>query len=49
MTTLGDIIEKTLAGGVGTIPISYPDYIDGKNKIFELYYEDGTGLSTDPK
>ena len=38
LTTLGDIIEKTLAGGVGTIPISYPDYIDGKNKIFELYY-----------
>ena len=48
LTTLGDIIEKTLAGGVGTVPISYPDYIDGKNKIFELYYEDGTGLSTDP-
>ena len=33
LTTLGDIIERTLAGGVGTIPISYPDYIDGKNKI----------------
>ena len=48
ITTLGDIIDKTLAGGVGTVPISYPDYIDGKNKIFELYYEDGTGVSTDP-
>ena len=48
LSTLGEVIEKTLAGGVGTIPISYPDYIDGKNTIFELYYEDGTGLSTDP-
>ena len=48
ITTLGEIIEKTLGGGVGTVPISYPDYIDGKNKIFELYYEDGTGVSTDP-
>ena len=24
------------------------DYIDGKNKIFELYYEDGIEVSTDP-
>lgn len=48
ISTLGEIIEKTLAGGVNTVPISYPDYIDGKNTIFELYYEDGTGVSTDP-
>ena len=48
LTTLGEIIEKTLGGGVGTVPLSYPDYIDGKNKIFELYYDDGTGVSTDP-
>ena len=33
--------------GVGTVALSRADYIDGKNTIFELYYEDGTGVATE--
>ena len=37
LTTLAGVIRSTFNGGVGTVPISYPDYIDGKNKIFDLH------------
>ena len=40
--------QNRVSGGPGSIPVSYPDYIDGKNKIFELYYEDGSSVATDP-
>ncbi len=48
LTTLAGVIRSIFSGGKGSVPVSYPDYIDGKNKIFELYYEDGTGVATDP-
>ena len=48
LTTLAGVIRSIFSGGVGSVPLSYPDYIDGKNKIFDLYYEDGTGVATDP-
>ncbi len=48
LTTLAGVIRSVFNGGVGSVPISYPDYIDGKNKVFELYYEDGVGVATEP-
>ena len=48
LTTLAGVIRSIFSGGTGSVSISYPDYIDGKNKIFELYYEDGMGVATDP-
>ncbi len=48
LTTLSGVIRSLFNGGPGSVDVSYPDYIDGKNKVFELYYEDGTGVSTDP-
>jgi len=48
LTTLAGVVRSVFNGGPGSVDISYPDYIDGKNKIFELYYEDGTGVATDP-
>lgn len=46
--SLYENIRQTLITGAGTSTISYADYIDNENKIFELYYEDGTPLNTDP-
>ena len=46
--SLYENIRETLVTGEGTAAISYADYIDSENKIFELYYEDGTPLDTDP-
>ena len=48
LTTLAGVIRSVFSGGVGSVAISYPDYIDGKNKVFDLYYEDGTGVATEP-
>ena len=48
LTTLAGVIRSIFNGGKGSVPVSYPDYIDGKNKIFELYYEDGIGVATEP-
>ena len=48
LETLYGVIKSTMETGVGTVPLSRADYIDGKNTIFELYYEDGTGVATDP-
>jgi hypothetical protein len=36
-----DILDKK------TVQRSLPDYIDGSNKVFELYWEDGTEVITD--
>ena len=44
--TLGGVLKTTLNSGVGTIDVSYADYFDGENTIFELYYEDGTSVDT---
>jgi len=45
--SLYENIRETLITGEGTSAVSYADYIDNENKIFELYYEDGTPLDTD--
>jgi len=48
LTTLSGVVRSVFNGGPGSVDVSYPDYIDGKNKIFELYYEDGSSVATDP-
>ncbi len=48
LTTLAGVIRSIFSGGPGSVTLSYPDYIDGKNKIFDLYYEDGIGVALDP-
>ena len=47
LETLYGVIKTTMQTGVGTVALSRADYIDGKNTIFELYYEDGTGVATE--
>ena len=47
--SLYENIRQTLVTGEGTAQISYADYIDNENTIFELYYEDGTPLDTEPR
>ena len=49
LDSLYENIRATLTTGEGTASVSYPDYIDNENTIFDLYYEDGTPVSTDPK
>ena len=44
--TLYGVLKTTLNSGVGTIDVSYADYFDGENTIFELYYEDGNPVDT---
>ena len=34
------------SNGTGTVTLSNPDYFDGENKVFDLYYEDGSGVDT---
>lgn len=40
-TNVKDVLDKK------TVQRSLPDYIDGENKVFELYWEDGTEVITD--
>ena len=49
LETLNGVINLTMTSGPGTVDISNPDYIDGENRIFDLYYTDGTEVNTDPK
>jgi len=44
--TLYGVLRTTLNSGPGTIDVSYADYFDGENTIFELYYEDGSSVDT---
>ena len=39
-------IETVLNNGVGSVEKTNPDYIDGENKDFELFYEDGSIVKT---
>ena len=48
LTSLFENIRETLTTGPQTATVAYPDYIDGENKIFDLYYEDGTAVQTEP-
>ena len=47
LTTLNSVMRITLSSGPGSVDVGYADYIDGENKIFELYWEDGTAVSTE--
>ena len=46
LTTLNGILTTILSNGTGTVTLSNPDYFDGENKVFDLYYEDGSGVDT---
>ncbi len=48
LETLYDVLKVTMTTGPGTITVSKPDYIDGQNTEFDLYYTDGTEVDTDP-
>jgi hypothetical protein len=47
LDSLFENVRETLTTGPQTSSISYPDYINGENTIFELYYEDGTPVDTE--
>ncbi len=47
LDTLYEVVRVILTSGPGSVTIGHPDYIDGENKIFDLYYEDGTEVSTE--
>ena len=49
LDSLYENVRTTLVTGSGTAAVSKPDYIDGENTIFELYYEDGTAVNTQPR
>ena len=49
LDSLYENVRATLVTGVGTATVSRADYIDGENTEFELYYEDGTAVSTQPR
>ena len=38
----------TLTSGPGTVDVGYADFINGENTIFDLYWENGDPVSTDP-
>ena len=40
-------LNTTLSVGKDAAPLSLPDYIDGKNTRFDLYYDDGTDAVLD--
>jgi len=46
LDTLYEVARVILTTGPGSVSIGHPDYIDGENKIFDLYYEDGTEVVT---
>lgn len=49
LDSLYENIRETLTTGPGTSDVSYPDYIDGENTVFDLYYEDGTAVDTEAR
>ena len=49
LDSLYENIRQTLTTGPGTATISKPDYIDGENKVFDLYYTDGTPVVTEER
>ena len=48
LDSLFENVRETLTTGPETATVSYPDYINGENTIFELYYDDGTPVDTEP-
>jgi len=46
LDSLYENIRETLTTGPGTADISKPDYFNGENTIFDLYYTDGSPVNT---
>ncbi len=47
LDSLYENIRQILTNGPGTATLSRPDYFDGVNTTFDLYYTDGTEVSTE--
>ena len=47
LDTLYEVMRVILTTGPGSVKVGHPDFIDGENKIFDLYYEDETPVSTE--
>ena len=47
LITLYSSIQYTLLNGANSVNKSLPDYFNGENNIFDLYYEDGSIVKTD--
>jgi hypothetical protein len=43
-----NLIETTILNGIGSVEKSLPDYFNGENDTFDLYYEDGGIVKTEP-
>ena len=46
LDTLSNVLTVILTNGEDSATLTNPDYFDGESKIFDLYYEDGTGVDT---
>ena len=47
LDTLSEVIRVILTTGPGSVAVGYPDYFNGTNTIFDLYYTDGTPVDTE--
>jgi hypothetical protein len=47
LLTLYNSIQDTLLNGENFVSKAFPDYFNGENTIFDLYYEDGSIVKTD--
>ena len=47
LDTLSEVIRVILTTGPGSVEVGYPDYFNGENTIFDLYYEDGKPVDTE--
>ena len=46
LDTLSNVLTLILTNGEDAATLTNPDYFNGESKIFDLYYEDGTGVDT---
>jgi len=47
LDTLSEVIRVILTTGPGSVTLGYPDYFNGENTIFDLFYTDGTPVDTE--
>ena len=47
LDTLSEVVRVILTTGPDSVAVGYPDYFNGENTIFDLYYEDGTPVDTE--
>ena len=46
LDTLYEVIRVIFTTGPDSVTVGYPDYINGNNKTFDLYYTDGSPVET---